>query len=66
MNDPKPTRLEPTAQCPFPDPACGGHWRRDADGGLSPADQGTAESAGLAWPAPPAKVARSTPSQPKE
>jgi hypothetical protein len=65
MNDPKPTRLEPTQQCPFPTPASGGNWRRDADGGLSPADQGTAESAGLAWPAL-APAASPAPSKLKE
>ena len=31
-------------------PPCGGHWLRDVDGGLSPADEGTARAAGLAWP----------------
>lgn len=30
-------------------PPCGGSWLRDADGGLTPADQETAEAAGLDW-----------------
>lgn len=37
-------------------PPCGGSWIRDADGGLSPADESTAAAAGLAWPAPTAQT----------
>lgn len=51
---PLPTRIEPV---PGPDgqpldlgPPCGGRWLRHADGGLAPADAGTAQDAGLAWP----------------
>lgn len=32
-------------------PPCGGHWLRDPDGGLTPADAETAAAAGLKWPA---------------
>lgn len=31
-------------------PPHGGSWIREEDGGLRPADQHTAEGAGLAWP----------------
>lgn len=33
-------------------PPTAGRWRRDADGGLTPADEATASAAGLAWPGP--------------
>ena len=33
-------------------PPSGGCWLRDADGGLTPADQETAQGAGLDWPVP--------------
>lgn len=32
-------------------PPAGGSWIRDADGGLTPADEATAKGAGLDWPA---------------
>lgn len=32
-------------------PPCGGHWQRDLDGGLTPADESTARAAGL-WTDP--------------
>lgn len=32
-------------------PPCGGSWSRDADGGLTPADEATARAAGL-WEEP--------------
>ncbi len=51
-------------------PPCGGSWARDADGGLTPADEATARAAGL-WddlepatqapaPAPAKKTATAT------
>lgn len=49
-----PKRIEPTlhpdtgAWLDLPPPT-GGSWIRDADGGLTPADQATAEGAGLDW-----------------
>lgn len=46
-------RIPPTAAVPAPNPACGGRWLRDADGGLTPADEPTATAAGLRWPAEP-------------
>jgi hypothetical protein len=30
-------------------PPCGGTWLRDAEGGLTPADEATARAAGLQW-----------------
>ncbi len=44
------TRIEPVDGVEL-NPPCGGHWLRDADGGLTPADAPTAAAAGLAWPA---------------
>lgn len=48
-----PTRCEPVrgADGVAADllPPCGGCWLREADGGLRPADAGTAHAAGLAW-----------------
>lgn len=47
-------------------PPTGGSWLRDADGGLSPADETTAVQAGLDWtPAdqPAALAATQTPSK---
>lgn len=50
----QPTRIEPVldavGQPVHLDPPSGGSWQRDADGGLSPADEGTALLAGLRWP----------------
>ena len=46
-----PTRLEPTPEGLPPEPATGGAWRRDEDGGLTPLDEPTATAAGLQWPA---------------
>lgn len=43
-------RIEPAEDGSEIDPPHGGSWIRDADGGLVPADQSTAEGAGLAWP----------------
>ncbi|MCU0963536.1 MAG: hypothetical protein MUF08_00430 [Burkholderiaceae bacterium] len=48
--DALPVRLAPRRGVEL-NPPCGGRWLRDADGGLSPADQETAAAAGLAWPA---------------
>lgn len=50
-----PTRIEPqrdavTGKPLELNPPASGLWLRDADGGLTPADQATAERAGLAWP----------------
>ena len=53
----KPTRIEPRHDAngrPMDlDPPSGGSWIREADGGLTPADQATATGAGLAWGADP-------------
>jgi len=49
-----PPVLHPTTGNPLEmTPPAGGSWTRDADGGLTPADEATARSAGL-WvePAP--------------
>ncbi len=48
-----PPQLGPTGAPLELDPPCGGSWRRDADGGLSPADESTARAAGLAWATEP-------------
>lgn len=44
------TRIEPIPGADV-NPPCGGHWLRDTDGGLTPADAQTAAAAGLDWPA---------------
>ena len=36
-------------------PPCGGSWQRDADGGMTPADEQTAKAAGLQWGDAPAE-----------
>lgn len=46
-----PARIEPTEDVPEPTPTTGGNWVRHADGGLAPADEATAQAAGLRWPA---------------
>lgn len=40
-------RIEPTDQQPEPVPPTSGNWVREADGGLRPADDETARTAGL-------------------
>jgi hypothetical protein len=50
MTNMQQTRIEPVDGVEL-NPPCGGHWLRDADGGLTPADAPTAAAAGLAWPA---------------
>ena len=49
-----PARIQPLpagADGKVPDlfPPCGGSWRRDADGGLTPLDAATAQAAGLSF-----------------
>lgn len=51
---PAPSRIPPVLDADGApvelNPPFGGRWLRDADGGLSPADEATATAAGLAWP----------------
>ena len=42
-------RIEPTPDCPEPNPGSGGTWVRYPDGGLAPADEATARAAWLDW-----------------
>jgi hypothetical protein len=50
-----PTRIEPQTDADGQSveltPPAGGSWLRDADGGLTPANEPTAIGAGLDWPA---------------
>ena len=40
-------RIEPTAEIPEPQPPTSGNWLQEVDGGLVPADEATARTAGL-------------------
>lgn len=40
-------RIEPTEAIKEPVPPCSGNWIRDKDGGIRPADEATAITAGL-------------------
>lgn len=40
-------RIEPTPECPEPQPTTSGNWIQEPDGGLIPADEATARTAGL-------------------
>lgn len=41
------SRIEPTEAVPYPNPPTSGNWIQEPDGGLIPADEPTARTAGL-------------------
>lgn len=40
-------RIAPTVDVPHPQPPTSGNWVQDEEGGLTPADEATARTAGL-------------------